>query len=379
MELDERERVRLDIEVLTTSALRDGMSHATGKPEAATYKQAEALGIQTAPELYQSVNRILGRPKESTLAQEIRQTARAQSRLENRVIPALEYLQGEIGRLKNQIEAASDSEDDAHLLENKLDKLQAVYQEIKPQEKREVSLILGDAIKSGLDLPSVFEGDDYKDYRLNEERILRVRVAHLMALEDKVGCDLIYENLNYKKKTARLVIIQYKTWENNSLHYNPREAAQYERLEGFACKCHLCDGDSVTYRTYRLPNCAAFVRPTDRLQDPASQIVSSSLHIPVCVIKGSWVPNQNGGKSLRRGHIEYRSLSHKTFGELFGNAMVGSKEISWDTMTDLYKAYGILTADERVVVHMQTVSDFEEETAKPKSSSGKRKGNQGSG
>ena len=103
---------------------------------------------------------------------------------------------------------------------------------------QEVNLILGDAIKSGLDLPDVFEGDDYKDYKLNEERILRVRVAHLMDLEDKVGCDLIYENLNYKKKTARLVVIQYKTWENNSLHYNPRESAQYERLEGFACKCH---------------------------------------------------------------------------------------------------------------------------------------------
>src|SRR5207244_1962871 len=108
-------------------------------------------------------------------------------------------------------------------------------------------------------------------------------------------------------------------------HWDPREQRQYERMKGATCKSRLCDPDQDPIRSYRMPNCAAFVRPTDRLQEPSSRTVSSGLHVPVCVVDASWIQNQNKGKSIRRGQIENRSLSHKTFGELFDNYMVGSK------------------------------------------------------
>jgi hypothetical protein len=354
MDLSENERSRLDVEWMTTSALRDGMAQATGRVEDSTYKQAFALGRQVAPEMYLSVNRILGDPAESQAAQEIRLQARAQSAVDGKTVTPLEYIESEIRKIERQIDALDDEQDD-RLLKNILQRHQDVRQELQPRENREVKLILGDAVQTGKGLPESGEGDGYKDYLLNKERILRIRVTHLEAPEDKIGCDLIYENLNCVKKTARIVIIQYKMWEryDQVIHYNPRDDNQNKKMIGATCKSRLCDPDPTRHRAYRLPNCTAFVRPTDRLQQPHSKTTSSSLHIPVCIVEESWQPNQSGGKSIRREYVENRSLTHKTFGDLFDNCMVGSKEIMWDEMTTLYRGYNIFNPSDRVIVHIQ--------------------------
>jgi hypothetical protein len=352
-ELSEDQRARLDVEWMTTGALRDALVIAHGRPEEITYKQVFALSAQVAPELYLSVDRILDNPKESIGVQEIRQRASAQSALEGKHITPFEYLDVEILKIRRQI----DAHPDPHLLENVLARYDTYRQEIRPREYRETALIIGDAVHTGRGLPGSGEGRGYNDYLLNKERMLRVRVTHMEKPVDRLGCDLIYENLDFKRETARIVIIQYKMWEKYEqvLHWDPRDEKQYMRLDGATCKSYLCNPEMVPYRTFRLPNCTAFVRPTDRLQEPNSMLHSSSLHIPICVIKESWRPNQKGGKSIRRPQIESRSLSHKTFGELFDNCMVGSKEITWDQMTTLYQGFGIFESDDRVYVHVQDV------------------------
>jgi hypothetical protein len=350
-DLTEEQRNRLDVEWMTTGALRDALVIAHGRPEEITYKQAFSFGAQVAPELYLSVDRILDNPKESIGVQEIRQRASAQSALEGRHISALDYIESEIAKLRQQI----DAHPDPHLLEKILARYDAYRQEIRPREYRETALIIGDAVHTGKGLPGSGEGRGYNDYLLNKERMLRVRVTHMEKPEDRLGCDLIYENLDFKRETARIIIIQYKMWEkyDQVLHWDQRDEKQYIRLEGATCKSRLCDPESVSYRTFRMPNCTAFVRPTDRLQEPNSPLHSSSLHIPICVMKESWQVNQGKGKSIRRPQVESRALSHRTFGELFDNCMVGSKEITWDEMTALYRGFGIFESHDRVYVHVQ--------------------------
>ena len=67
-----------------------------------------------------------------------------------------------------------------------------------------------------------------------------------------------------------MAVIQYKMWDGHSFHQDPRLLKQTARLKKFACVNRLCDPDWDDRRTYRLPNCAAFLRPTDRLQNPDS-------------------------------------------------------------------------------------------------------------
>ena len=215
MEFTEDERRRLDIEFQVTSALRDGIWQASGNREKSTYEQAFSLGSQVAPEVYHSVHRLIGFPRPSPLAQEIRQSARAQSALEGRDITPFEYVVDEIAKIKEQI-SALDADEAQHLLVSKLHRYEGAMQELKPRDHREAKLIFGDAVKSGYGLPFSGEGDGYKDYVLNPQRLLRVRATHLESVEDKIGCDLIYENLDCVNKTARIVMMQYKTWEGNN-------------------------------------------------------------------------------------------------------------------------------------------------------------------
>jgi hypothetical protein len=238
-------------------------------------------------------------------------------------------------------------------MKSSLETLQKIRQELKPRSLSEHQLIFGDAFESNHDLPVSGTGKGYKDYRLADNRILRVRALHPDPPEHKIGADLIYERLDPKEKTVRLSLVQYKIWDGKSLHYNPRMRAQYHRLLKFTCNSHLCDPDDDPRRTYRLPHCAGFFRPTDSLRQPTSHMASSGLHIPLCVVKDSWQPNQNGGESIRKHQIEDRSVSQRVFSELFKLRMLGSKDLAWDTLEALYKKFGIFDADDAVIVHAQ--------------------------
>ena len=156
-----------------------------------------------------------------------------------------------------------------------------------------------------------------------------------------------------KRKTARVAVIQYKMWDGHSFHQDPRLLKQTARLKKFACVNRLCDPDWDDRRTYRLPNCAAFLRPTDRLQNPDSLMISSGLHIPLCVVEASWETNQNQGRSVRKPQLEDRSLSHRVFEELFNCRMVGSKEVKWDDLETIYKELMIFEHDESIILHAQ--------------------------
>src|SRR5204863_197458 len=101
--------------------------------------------------------------------------------------------------------------------------------------------------------------------------------------------------------------------------------AQLAKLEQITCKrgwcaCRESEGPP---QEYRLPFCAGFLRPTDRLQRPDASLISSGLHVPICVAKTASL-NENGGRILRRDPIRSRAVSQRLFEELFNRGMLGS-------------------------------------------------------
>ena len=347
--MEENERLRLNTEWATTNALREIINIARRGDIQATYRHAIALGEDLLPELFDPHKRILEPAAESDNARYYRQKAAAETTRTGRHTTPLELIDEDIRELKAQV----DVEPDADLLKSKLETLEKVRSEIKPKKYTENQLIFGDAFHSGFNLPMTGDGKGYREYRIDKARALRIRILHPDPPEHKIGADLIYENHDRKKKSMRVALLQYKTWDGQIFHYDPRLEGQMKRMRGFACQGRLCDPDTDRRRSYRLPNCAAFLRPTDSLHDPKARKISSGLHIPICVVDDNWEANQNKGRSLRRSSLEDRSLSHRLFQELFNNRMAGSKEIPASRLEELYKAFKVLESDESVLVHAQ--------------------------
>ena len=72
---------------------------------------------------------------------------------------------------------------------------------------------------------------------------------------------------------------------------------------------------------------------------------SSGLHIPLCIIEGAGSCNQTAGYSVRKSNVEDRSLSNETFEQLFNSKLLGGKELSYDELEVLYKAFKLFEYD----------------------------------
>lgn len=107
---------------------------------------------------------------------------------------------------------------------------------------------------------------------------------------------------------------------------------------------------------FRFPYCAAFFRPTDKLQSASQELRSSGEHIPVCMIDGLIKVGPRGGKNLEYEEIRRVSLNHLVFEDLFCNGKIGSRTLSMEELAELYD--GILENGEgKLVVHAQQFSN----------------------
>jgi len=262
-----------------------------------------------------------------------------------------ELLVEDIAELTRQTNVVSDVD----LLENRLAVLEKVRLELKPRKFTENQVIFRDASKVERHLPITGQSTEYLEYAVDVARKLRVRVLHPDPPESKIGADLVYEIHNCEEQTVRVVFLQYKMWDRKYLPYDPRMDKQLDRLMGACCRGQLClsPGGDHEPRAFRFPHCAAFLRPTDRLQDPNASLISSGLHVPVCVVSKSWTMTERGAKVLPRTKIEPQSVSHAIFEYLFACSLLGSREIDWEEMEKYYKSWGLLEEDDRIVLHAQ--------------------------
>lgn len=354
-ELNEDQRARLDAEWAFINATREGMNIARRKPDQTTYNQAIHLGEVIAPGLMDPHRRLIPGDRESQEAKFFREQAVAESGVRGHVVTALEMCEEAIEKLERQTGIAPEAES----LQNRLDLYIKVRQELKPKRYTENQIIFRDAIKTNHYLPISKDGTEYTEYIVDENRNLRIAVLHPDPPEHKIGADLIYEIHNAEEQTVRVALLQYKMWDRRRLPHDPRMADQIDRLMGASCRGQLClspEGDQ-TQRTFRFPFCAAFLRPTDRLQDPDATLISSGLHVPLCVSQQSWRDTGRGGKALDRSAIAGQSVSHAIFEYLFVCSHLGSRELEWDILEKYYRNWGILEREETIILHMQEYRD----------------------
>lgn len=348
---------RLDAEWTTLNAIRETLGIANTGPADSTYTSALALGREAAPQLFDPQFSLIAAAQEPPLVREYRQRAEAKSILDGHPISPLELLDGDLATDERLLEASSYGSDQLKRSVTSLRRAREWFVERVYSEHKLISRDVYAAKRPELPIPRR-AADNYVEYPLPFDRALRIRILHPDRPEHTTGADLVYEVCEEEQRRARVAFVQYKIWDGKSLRFsNSRNLSdQLAKLETVCCKAGLCRAPTPVSETppdsYRLPYCAAFLRPTDRLQRPDAALISSGVHVPVCVTLTVSLDSV-GGRVLRRDPIRGRSVSQKLFEELFSRNMLGSRWLTYDEVKELYRTHGILESDQRIVVHAQ--------------------------
>lgn len=128
--------------------------------------------------------------------------------------------------------------------------------------------------------------------------------------------------------------------------------SQLEKLRSFTCVEGLCFGDTQD-QPFRFPHCAAFLRPTDRLQRSNQRLLSTGEHLPICKIESCTTQTKRGTPVLEYKTIRKVSLSGEAFEYLFAAGKVGSRMLSYADLMKLYFRFEVAKDREHVVIHAQ--------------------------
>jgi hypothetical protein len=350
---------RLDSEWVTLNAFRELTKIAAkGDLAKATYDNALELGGELYPELLSRDSSILRRERESDTTKEYRQRAQLKSiKHESKVLP-LTLLQADIDELKDLLAIAKQNKNRSKVdqLKRRMALLVAAADELNPVPHTENQLIFRDALSIERIVPAHGSGKAYRDFELPDSNILRVRVLHPDKPEHITGADIIYERHNVEEERASVVAVQYKIWEDKVLYLNDeRMQAQLSRLKTFTCQNGLCappEGDAG----YRFPCCAAFLRPTDKLQRADQSYVSSGEHLPICQIDACKSLSTRGTDILEYKKIRQTSLSAEMFEQLFNKGRIGSRLMTYDELQTLYEEHEVAANLDTVVIYAQEFS-----------------------
>jgi hypothetical protein len=352
---------RLNIEWTTAIATRETFGIAQKGSSIPTYMQTLALCRQLLPKLFDDDHSILLRQQQSTGVQMYRQKATGMSLKQGRIVTPLEAVNLDINELEELIAAALNQP--LELIQNQLRSLRKIRQELKELEMKkytEQQLILRDVSKTHRNLPLSGEGKDYREFGLSNGRVLRIRMLHPDPPEASIGADVLYESYWDKKKMVRLAAIQYKRWNGSTLYESTSGdlKEQLEKLEKAFCAGTFCTAFAGGQRTdaYRLPYCAAFLRPTDQLQLDNVRLISSGYHVPVCVVNRLWQTTSKGGRKLDSKIFRSEAVTHRVFEELFNTNMLGSRWLTYQELEKLYQEHKLLEVGEKIIVHAQEFS-----------------------
>lgn len=167
---------------------------------------------------------------------------------------------------------------------------------------------------------------------------------------------MIYEQYDESKKMVRIVAIQYKIWENQVLYFSQSGNIQQQLSNMKKCFCDrkYCvddNGNRVSQRQYRLSYCMAFLKPTDKLQDPKKPI-TSGYHLPICKVDSLKEATKKDYK-LTGQKIKKQSVKASSFEELFDSEMLGSRWIKIKDLEKFYKKNKVLEPSERIILYAQ--------------------------
>jgi hypothetical protein len=342
---------RLDVEWAVASAIRDLMGIALKGVQEPTYAAALALGAELVPSLL-GEGSLLGSHAEPPELRLYRERAEAESVVRGTRVTARRLIRREIRALERLLAENPDKP----ALEKRLRRHQQLLHALTKRVLSEHQAIQRDAFTARHELPVLpIPETGYVDYRLPKGTGLRIRVLHPDRAEAATGADVIYEMYSDRKKTARIAALQYKLWDGRALYFSKASGLgeQLERLDARFCKAGLCATNPEERERYRLPACAAFLRPTDRLQSPDARLISSGLHIPVCGVFRCQTWTQRKRPMLERKFFRRECVTHKVFEELFNTGILGSRWLTYAEIEAFYRSAEILNPGEHILLHAQ--------------------------
>lgn len=344
---------RLDAEWVGLNALRETLRIAFKGQAAPTYSDTLRVARDLAPELYHPNVSVLAQAQEQPAVREYRQRALAESELRGLTVSPVEVINREIGELERLLTTHGERD----RIESKIRTLETIKLQLQDRPYTENQLLMRDTFKAARSVHLVappIERDTYTEYRLPFDRGLRIRLLHPDRPEHVTGADLIYEIYSNRDRLVRLALVQYKVWDGEVLYLSEeRLHRQLERLRACSCSGNLCRNPEGETKAYRLPHCASFLRPTDRLQSPSSRLISRGLHIPLCVVDERKENTSRNGEMLLRRAVEGRAISQRIFEELFNRNMLGSRWLRYEEIEKFYHTYEIFRPEDRLLVHAQ--------------------------
>lgn len=351
---------RVNAEWITLNAIRGITKIAShGDMSKSTYDNALELGGELYPELLDPAVSLLKRERESDITKEYRQIARLKSIRDNSEVTALELITADINEIEGLLNIAQQEKNRQRVdqLKRRLFNLNKGRHELEPKEHTENQLIFRDAYNVDRELKSLVAGQGYRDFELPNNNILRIRVLHPDQPEHITGADIIYERHSSTTELVSIVAVQYKIWKDRKLYLSDnRMQEQLSKMKAFLCDRDRCKSKS-TNTPYRFPCCAAFLRPTDKLQHPGQRLLSTGEHIPICKIEECATHGKRGGMLLEYDNIRETSLSAETFEFLFNSGKIGSDWMTQDALYTIYSDSLIDAAQDRVIIYAQEFSD----------------------
>lgn len=321
-----------------------------------TYEKALDLGGELYPDLLGPEVSLLKRERESDLVKEYRQRATLLSIKQKTIVDALELIREEIAKLRELISLADQDLSDkkrVDQLKKKLAQFHYAEQELDPVAHSEHQLIFRDAYNIDRNLPSLKSGKGHRDFQLPDGKFLRVRVLHPDNPEKITGADMIYERHDPVEERATIVAVQYKIWKEKVLYLSDdRMMNQIKKLESFLCNNEICRAKDEE-NTYRFPCCAAFIRPTDKLQHVDQKFISTGEHLPICKIEQCKSRGTHHGAVLEYEKIKEVSLASEIFESLFNKGKIGSRILRYSELERLYSDYLTDMSSESVVIYAQ--------------------------
>ncbi len=354
---------QLNAEWILLKMIRDGFHVAANTSQPPTYNEALVHAIELAPRIFASDNRLLTRSNESMNARAFRETARALSISERQEVTPVEAVDREIRQTRNLITLAGD--DDTAGLRKRLTDLQVIRSELEEKNVTETQMIVRDTFQARrrdifptTNIHPIFSGTGYTEYELPHDRGMRVRCTHPDPPEWSMGGDMIFEHHDLENEKVRIAILQYKIWDGLRISKPPSEAERIEnqlkRMSDAFCTADVCMKKLID-SPYRLPYCAAFLRPTDQLQSVDSRHASTGYHIPVCKLDSMWEETGRGGHRIPKEKFVNSTVTSNAFEEMFNGNMLGSDWMTYDEAEELYKKHKILTDTEQINLHIQVI------------------------
>lgn len=348
-----------DIAFNVIVSVRDAISIAQKKPIPPTYEQALRIVHDIDENLYNFCSKELTRKNENDTVKLFKERAEAESIKEGRTITAIDLLRHEIDTYRELLSTPNLDKEKTRFLKNHIGSLEAAIENLKPRRLSEHRILERDFCKvdrTHLGAEKFFETDNYVDYKISNDRFLRIRLLHPDRPEHILGADLIYEQYNVETEKVRLAVLQYKTWENGVLYFSQASNLESQMLK---LKSHLCDNRFCERPAhlngqldYRFPYCCAYIRPTDKLQHSDSKMVSQGIHIPLC--SALQIKNENGNK-IEKSQIRHSTLTHEVFENLFNHSFIGSRWIPVSEIETFYRERQVLEPEQTLKLYAKEI------------------------